>query len=163
MASNEFRFDEQWLIPNTSPDAVWNVLARGELLPLWWQGVYLEAEKLDPGNEPRVGARIRAKARGFLPYHLRFVIEATELCPGKLVAAKTHRDFDGAWRAELFPEGDGTKVNLTWIVKVEQPILRLLAPVLRPAFAWNHRWTTPRGEAGLRAFLSSNQARYSES
>jgi len=157
VTSNEFRFDEHWSIPNAKPEAVWNVLARGELLPLWWRGVYLEAEKLDPGEEPRVGARVRAKARGFLPYRLRFIIEATELTPGKLVAVKTSGDFDGAWRAELFPEGGGTRVDLTWIVKVERPILRLLAPVLRPAFAWNHRWTTQRGETGLRAYLASNQ------
>lgn len=53
----------------------------------------------------------------------------------------------------LSPKDGGTHVHLTWEVSVERPILRWLAPILRPAFAWNHRWTTPRGEAGLRAFL----------
>lgn len=52
----------------------------------------------------------------------------------------------------------GTRADLTWEVTVERPILRLLAPLLRPAFAWNHRWTTPRGEAGLRAFLAERRA-----
>lgn len=64
MASNVFRFDESWSLPGAAPREVWDVLARGELLPQWWRGVYLEAEKLDPGEEPRVGARVRAKARG---------------------------------------------------------------------------------------------------
>ena len=154
MSSNVFRFDEHWFIPDATPMEVWDVLARGELLPQWWRGVYLEAEKLDAVSEPRVGARVRAKARGFLPYRLRFIIEAEELIPGKVVAAKTSGDFDGRWRAELSPQDNGTRVDLTWIVSVERPILRLLSPILRPAFAWNHRWTTPRGEAGLKAFLA---------
>ena len=153
MASNVFRFDESWSIPEATPEEVWEVLARGELLPQWWRGVYLEAEKLDADDEPRVGGRVRAKARGFLPYRLNFIIEATELVPDKLVAVKTSGDFDGAWKAVLSPDGEGTRVDLTWQVRVERPILRFLAPVLRPAFAWNHRWTTPRGEAGLRQFL----------
>jgi len=42
-------------------------------------------------------------------------------------------------------------------VTVLRPILRLLAPLLRPAFAWNHRWTTPRGEKGLREYLAARQ------
>ena len=91
MASNVFRFDESWSLPGASPHEVWDVLARGELLPQWWRGVYLEAEKLDPGEEPRVGARVRAKARGFLPYRLNFIIEAVELVPDRLVAVMTFR------------------------------------------------------------------------
>jgi hypothetical protein len=157
VASNVFRFDESWTLPHASPHEVWDVLARGELLPQWWRGVYLEAEKLDPGEEPRVGARIRAKARGFLPYRLNFIIEAVELEAGRLVAVKTTGDFDGRWRAALSPVTGGTRADLTWEVAVERPVLRLLAPLLRPAFAWNHRWTTPRGEAGLRAFLAERR------
>jgi hypothetical protein len=145
MASNVFRFEESWTMPHASHAEVWQVLARGELLPLWWRGVYLEAEKLDASDDP-AGARVRAKARGFLPYRLSFVIEATELVPGRLVAVRTTGDFDGVWRAVLSPQGDGTRADLTWEVTVERPILRFLAPVLRPAFACNHRWTTPRGE-----------------
>jgi len=47
---------------------------------------------------------------------------------------------------------------LTWQVLVERPILRFLSPLLRPTFAWNHRWTTPRGEAGLRRYLAERHA-----
>jgi len=31
--------------------------------------------------------------------------------------------------------------------------------LLWPAFAWNHRWTTPRGEAGLRRYLAAQQGK----
>jgi hypothetical protein len=156
MASNVFRFEESWSIPDVAPEEVWEVLARGELLPQWWKGVYLEAQTLD-GSEPHVGGRVRARARGFLPYHLNFTLEATELVRGRLVAVKTSGDFDGRWRAELSPKEGGTQADLIWEVSVERPILRLLAPLLRPAFAWNHRWTTPRGERGLKEFLAARR------
>ena len=128
MASNVFRFEESWSIPHATPEEVWEVLARGELLPRWWKGVYLQAHSLD-GSEPHVGGRVRARARGFLPYHLNFILEATDLIPGQVVAVKTSGDFEGRWRAELSPRDGGTHADLTWEVSVERPILRILAPV----------------------------------
>lgn len=157
MASNLFRFEESWEIPGASVDEVYDVLAQGELLPLWWTGVYLEAEKLSPPGAPKVGDRLRVKARGALPYHLNFIIEAAELAPGKRVAVKTLGDFEGRWSAQLTPSVNGAHVDLVWEVTVLRPILRYLSPILRPAFAWNHRWTTPRGEAGLRDYLASRR------
>ena len=55
MSSNIFRFNESWEIPNATAAQVYDVLAHGELLPLWWKGVYLEAEKLTPEMKPKVG------------------------------------------------------------------------------------------------------------
>ncbi|MDX8459808.1 SRPBCC family protein [Mesorhizobium humile] len=157
MASNVFRFDESWDIPEGTPQEVWDVLSDAELLPLWWGDAYKEVEPLDKKGKGVVGARARARARGALPYELNFIIEAAELEPGRLVVVKTFGDFDGLWRAELSPSGQGTHVDLVWQVTVERPILKLLAPLLRPAFAWNHRWTTPRGEAGLRRYLAARK------
>ncbi len=157
MPSNVFRFVEHWTIPDFAPAAVWDVLCDAELLPAWWGDVYREVVPLTAAGKGQVGARARARARGALPYELNFIIEAAELVPGKLVVVKTYGDFDGVWRAELTPQGNGTRVDLTWDVIVERPILKLLAPLLRPAFAWNHRWTTPRGEAGLRRYLAKNR------
>ena len=153
MPSNVFRFDESWDIPEGTPQQVWDVLSDAELLPPWWGEVYKEVVPLDRKGKASVGSRARARARGALPYELNFIIEAAELEPGRLVVVKTFGDFDGLWRAELSPSGSGTNVQLTWQVTVERPILKFLAPLLRPAFAWNHRWTTPRGEAGLRRYL----------
>ena len=157
MAFNVFRFDESWKLPGARVDEVYEVLSHGELLPEWWKGVYLEAERLSAGEAPMVGDRIRAKARGFLPYELKFVVEAVELDPGRRVVVKTIGDFDGLWSATLHQETDGVRVDLIWQVTVLRPILRVLAPLLRPAFAWNHRWTTPRGEKGLREYLAARR------
>jgi len=157
MPSNVFRFDESWEIPDASVAEVYDVLSHGELLPQWWKGVYLDARKLSQNVEPRVGDRVRVRARGFLPYELNFIVEAAELEPGRRVAVRTIGDFDGLWSATLSQRGAGVHVDLVWQVTVLRPILRLLAPALRPAFAWNHRWTTPRGEKGLREFLAERR------
>jgi hypothetical protein len=157
MPSNVFRFEEQWELPGTKARQVYNVLSRGELLPQWWKGVYLEAAKLSPAGEPKVGDRVRARARGFLPYELNFIVEAVELEPERRVVVRTIGDFDGRWSAALTETSAGVRVDLVWEVTVLRPILRLLAPLLRPAFAWNHRWTTPRGEKGLREYLAARQ------
>jgi uncharacterized protein YndB with AHSA1/START domain len=157
MSSAVFRFDEKWDFPDASPEEVFDVLARGKLLPEWWKGVYLEAEELEPGTEPHVGGKVRAKARGFLPYQLNFIIEMVELERPRLVAVKVVGDFDGRWRAALSPKDGGTHVDLTWETELKRAWMKTMAPLLRPVFAWNHYWTTPRGEAGLRAYLAKHR------
>ncbi|HLH48024.1 MAG TPA: SRPBCC family protein [Roseiarcus sp.] len=157
MPSNVFRFEESWELPETSVEEVYDVLSRGELLPLWWKGVYLEAERIVGRGEPKVGDQFRVKARGFLPYELNFVLESVALEPQRRIVVKTVGDFDGLWSATLSPRDRGVHVDIIWQVTVLRPILRLLAPLLRPAFAWNHHWTTPRGEKGLREYLAEKR------
>lgn len=41
------------------------MLADPGLLPLWWGDVYKEVEKLTSYERPTVGAKARARARGF--------------------------------------------------------------------------------------------------
>lgn len=155
MPNNDYVFLEEWFIPAPIA-AVWDVLADAPALPEWWRGVYLEAEPLDgTGDGPRVGARVRGKARGFLPYRLNFIIESTELERPTVVAVKTTGDLTGTWRATLSERDGGTHVDLEERVRADKPILRIFSPVLKPLFAANHRWTTPRGEAGLRAYLAA--------
>jgi hypothetical protein len=154
MASNVFRFDERWDIPGATCAEVYAVLADGQLLPLWWKGVYLEVQRLGPDGPPKTGDRLRARARGFLPYELNFILEATALEQDRRVEVKTIGDFEGLWSAALSQRPGGVDVAIIWQVTVLRPILKLLAPLLRPAFAWNHRWTTPRGEKGLREYLA---------
>src|ERR1700722_9315641 len=101
MASNVFRFDECWEIPGASVEEVYDVLSHGELLPLWWKGVYLKAEKLIGAGEPKVGDRLRVRARGYLPYELNFILEPVTLEPERRVVVKSIGDFEELWSATL--------------------------------------------------------------
>jgi hypothetical protein len=159
MGSNAYRFVEQWTIPDFSPREVYAVISEARLLPEWWTGVYLSVEPFDGEWEPpRVGGRVRAVARGFLPYNLHFVLESTVLEPGKVVEVRIQGDLDGTWRATLSADGRGTRVDIEEQVLAEKPLIRVLSPLLKPLFAWNHLWTTPRGEAGLRTYLAEHRA-----
>jgi hypothetical protein len=159
MPFNVFEFNEHWDIPNGAVGDVYAVLAQGDLLPPWWKGVYLEAVPLNAGEQPKVGARLRAKARGALSYESNFILEAVEPVQDKKVVMRTIGDFIGLWTAVLHQQASGVRVDLNWKVTVERPILKYLSPLLRPALAWNHRWTTPRGEPGLREFLANRHSK----
>ena len=155
---NFYRFVEEWSIP-FPPDAVWDVMADARLLPLWWKGVYLKSEPLDGYERAQVGAAVRAQARGFLPYRLNFTIEATELERPRIIAVKTVGDLTGTCHYTLRSAPGGTKVVMDERVLAEKPLLKLLTPLLKPLFAANHRWTTPRAEQGLTAYLERHAAR----
>jgi hypothetical protein len=155
MPVNSYRFDERWTIPGFSPREVYDVLADAKLLPDWWAGVYIQATPEDAEASPHVGARARVRARGFLPYCILMTLESTVLEPGKIVEVRTSGDLEGTWRATLSADGvGGTYVDIMQEVVAQKPLIRLLSPLLKPLFAWNHYWTSPRGQAGLRAYLA---------
>src|SRR5689334_17058476 len=109
---NRYHFEDHWDIPFPIDD-VSTVLSRAREFPLWWKGVYLSASSLDKANEPAVGSRVEAVARGWLPYKLRFAIEITALEKPRLIAFKTTGDFetdDSRWL--LTPGSAGTHVVL---------------------------------------------------
>jgi len=54
----------------------------------------------------------------------------------------------------LVQEGGDVLATYDWRVRAAKPWLRRLSPVLRPVFAWNHRWAMAKGEAGLRRDLA---------
>ena len=57
----------------------------------------------------------------------------------------------GRWR---FYEQDGiTAVLYEWNVATTVPWMNRLAPLLRPAFEWNHDWVMSRGGEGIAKLL----------
>jgi hypothetical protein len=58
------------------------------------------------------------------------------------------------WRLE--PEGEGTRVILEWNPRVEKPLVKILSPILKPIFRWNHDWTMKLGERRIAAYLGGS-------
>ncbi|WP_224364426.1 SRPBCC family protein [Hyalangium versicolor] len=158
MESNWYHFNEHWEIPGFTPGEVWQVVVDATKLPEWWSGVYQEVSLVDPGEDSWSGACVRARARGLLPYQLHFTLEPMVLEPGREIEIRTHGDFEGIWRATFSSTEDGTWIDIQWSVSVSKPLIRYTSWLLKPIFAWNHRWTMPRGEAGLRAYLAAQRA-----
>jgi hypothetical protein len=72
--------------------------------------------------------------------------------PWKLVS-RIDGDFVGEGIWTLTPVGGGTRAVLEWQVEVRKPLVRHLTPLLRPLFAWNHRWAMARGQERIVALL----------
>jgi hypothetical protein len=152
MTSSQYHFEDHWHVPFPIED-VWDVLARAEDFPVWWQGVYRSSTKI--GNN-----RIDAVARGWLPYKLRFVIETIRREKPSLIEFKASGDLrTDSSRWILHSEGGGTHVVLEWNPIVEKPIVRMFSPPLKPLFEWNHYWTMQRGERQIAGYMRAQGRR----
>lgn len=49
-----------------------------------------------------------------------------------------------------------------WQITATKPLLKLLTPLLRPAFSANHHWAMRMGEQSLRLELQRRRARTAE-
>ena len=64
--------------------------------------------------------------------------------PHKL-GLKAEGDLTGTGLWTLAESDSGTAVSFEWIVRADKPIVSLFSPILKPIFAWNHRWSMQKG------------------
>jgi hypothetical protein len=153
MPSNEFRIITTWNVLGSAKEVA-DILTDPTSFPRWWGDVYLGITILEKGDERGIGETIAVHSKGWLPYQLNWT--------GKLVS----EDLPHSWRIEAtgdlvgkgewrLSEAEKNVVTVTydWIVVAERPLFRLLSPILKPVFAWNHRWAMAKGLQGLRREL----------
>jgi mannose-6-phosphate isomerase-like protein (cupin superfamily) len=99
------------------------------------------------------GAVSRQHFKGRLPYHLRTRSRITRLEPPRVITAEVEGDLRGRgnWTLTETAAG-GTHVSFEWIVHADRRLLRVLTPLLRPAFRWNHDWAIARAREGLEPY-----------
>jgi hypothetical protein len=133
------------------------ILAEPERFPDWWPEVYLSVAELDPGGPDGTGRTVALHTRGRLPYTLRWQARVVESRRprGWTVEATGDLVGRGTWRLEQ--RGDIADITYDWRVAVEKPLLKPLAPLLRPLYAANHRWAMARGLEGLQRELEARR------
>lgn len=141
-------FVDEWDVA-APPDAVFGALADTRTYPRWWRPVYLDVESDGPVE---VGTESRQHFKGRLPYHLHTRSVVAELDPPNRVTADVDGDLRGRGTWTLTPTADGTHVRFDWEVHADRRLLRLLTPVLRPMFRWNHNWAIARAIDGLEPY-----------
>ncbi len=116
--------------------------------PDWWKGV-LRVDVVQPPSSGGTGQVTRCVWRSALPYRLCMDVRVMrDLAPHAIeVAATGDLVGDGVW--EFAREAEGTLVTYAWNVRTTQRWMNLLAPLLRPAFAWNHAIVMRWGGEGL--------------
>ena len=145
-------------MPGATRDEVWDVLTDARGFTRWWSDVYLGVDVLDEGDAEGVGAVIAVHSRGWLPYHLRWRARVVEARRPETLALDATGDLVGRGRWTLTQAEADAIARYDWRVVAERPLLRRLAPLLKPAFAANHRWAMARGEAGLRREVAARRA-----
>ena len=100
----------------------------------------------------RWGERPSNIFKGRLPYHLRTSSTITRYERPTVVGADVVGDLTGRGLWTLTPRAGGTDVRFDWRVIADKPILRVLTPLLRPLFRWNHAWAIARAQEGLEPY-----------
>ena len=162
MSSPQFNIITDWTL-NTPHEKVWPVLVDAERWPLWWRAVK-RVERIAEGDENGVGAVRRVTwsamiGRVALPFALAVDMRTTRVEPMTRIEREAEGPLSGTGRWDVWPDGRQTRIRYEWRVKLVEPRLRMLAPLLRQAFIWNHAWTMDAGFKGLVAELGGQSAR----
>jgi uncharacterized protein YndB with AHSA1/START domain len=151
MASQQFDLVTNWHF-DAPIDRVWAELNSPDDWPSWWRAVE-RVEVLAEGDADGLGAVRRLTWRTALPYRLTFDMTATRIQPMTILEGRASGELDGVGLWTLTPSGSGTEVRYDWRIEVTKPWMRALAPVLKPAFRWNHNVVMAWGDEGLRERL----------
>jgi hypothetical protein len=148
LASREYVFVDEWEVAAPRA-AVFAAIADARSYPEWWKPVYVA---VDADGEPAVGKESRQHFKGRLPYHLRTSSRITRLEPPQTIAADVDGDLRGRGEWTLTETAAGTRVH------ADRPLLRILTPLLRPAFRLNHAWAIARAREGLEPYARAAAA-----
>jgi hypothetical protein len=153
MSESQFHIITDWSL-DTPREKVWPVLIDADQWPSWWRAVTRVVCVAD-GDEDGVGAVRRMTWQSALPLPLTFDIRTTRIQPMTRIEGEAEGTLSGIGRWDVWPDGRRTRVRYEWIVEIVEPRLRLLTPLLRRAFIWNHNAAMGSGFKGLVAKLAA--------
>jgi uncharacterized protein YndB with AHSA1/START domain len=147
----DYRFLTTWLLEAPRTDvfqAIWD----SERWPEWWRGVE-SVRTLEPGDEEGVGSLGRFVWRSRLPYRLEFDTRIVRVERPFLLEGRASGELEGTGCWRLFEERGVTAATYDWRVRTTTRWMNRLAPLMRPAFAWNHDVVMGWGAEGLGRLL----------
>jgi len=154
---NQYHFITRWRVRGTV-DEIMDVLADATDLPRWWPSVYLEVQRLKPGDANGIGEEISLYTKGWLPYTLRWDFRVAEVERGQRILIEARGDFVGHGEWTFAQDDAWVDVVYEWSIQAEKPLLKLLTPLLRPIFSANHRWAMAKGLESLELELARRRA-----
>lgn len=130
-------------------DKVWEALSVPQV---WWPSM-VSSVQLTPPGENGVGARYERVTRGRLPYSLHYILTITQRDRPHAMSYDSEGALFGKGRHVLREAGGATEVVFSWDVATTGFWMNLLAPLLKPLFAWNHGYVMAEGEQALARYL----------
>lgn len=158
MAANQYHFVTHWRVTGSADEVFALVNNEGLGYGGWWSAVYVKVEEVTKGDEAGVGQMVRFHSRGALPYSINWTSRRVELDRPRRVVFRAEGDFDGwaIWTVEQ--QGAEVVATLDWKLNAEKPLLRLLSPILKPLFEWNHHWAMRQGYEAIQRELGARRA-----
>ena len=150
--ADEYVFIDEWEV-SAPLEAVFDALADARTYPEWWKPVYIEVESDGP---PAPGRSSRQHFKGRLPYTLKITSTIVRLDSPRSFEIEVVGDLSGRGVWTLTPRDDRVQILFDWRVNADRPLLRVLTPVLRPLFRWNHNWSIERAREGLEPYARSH-------
>ena len=145
-ALNRYRFRAVWRVP-ASPPEVREALHDLDAWRRWWPEIR-ESRRLDDD-------RAIVRVRSILPYDLHLVLTRRR-DTAEVLEAGIEGDLRGFARFRLRPDGSGaTRMLFEQEVEARKPLMRVLAPLARLLFRWNHAAMMRSGERGLARFVAA--------
>ena len=131
---------------------VWDALYAVEEWPRWWK--YVRAvTQIEKGDDSGVGAVRRYTWGSRLPYTLTFDMRVTVVEPPVRLEGEALGELRGTGRWTLAAQGSSTRVRYVWDVRTARAWMNVLAPLLAPAFRWNHGQVMAEGARCLARHL----------
>ena len=129
-------------------ERVWEALVRAAEWPRWWKYVHA-VEELEPGGADGAGSLRRYTWSSRLPYRLSFDMRTTRVERPAFMEGIASGELNGRGRWHLAAEGATTRVRYEWSVSTGKAWMNLFAPLLAPAFRWNHGQVMAEGGRGI--------------
>ena len=149
----EYAFLTTWLLESPR-QPVWEALHDQASWPRWWRGVEEAEELRRPSGGEDIGTVSRMVWKSLLPYRVEFEVTTTRVERPHLLEGHAVGELEGVGRWRLYEQDGITAVLYEWNVATTKPWMNFLAPLLRPAFEWNHNWVMARGGEGIAQLLS---------
>lgn len=142
-----YSFKTTWIYP-FPVEKIWPIIKDIKTWPTWWKGVN-DVEIISNGMESGLGKKVSLTWKSKLPYKLAFDMEVTAIDYLKKITGHTTGELVGIGVWEFEQREKFTYLIFYWDVVTTKRWMNLLAPILRPAFKWNHNLIMEWGRVGL--------------
>jgi hypothetical protein len=140
---SRFEFFDEWRLA-AEPGAVWPVIRDVEDWPDWWPSVRTVTPVAGD-----TGSTYQFRFRTRLPYDMAFAAELVSDDTLQTAEARVTGRVDGSGLCTATAIDGGTLVRFDWSVRPQLIWMRVVAPVARPVFRWNHRSLMAEGARAL--------------
>jgi len=123
-----------------APEVVWSTALDFGSYRAWWP--FLVAFEPPPLTS---GATTRAVVRAPAGYRLRLDLLLSEVDAPRRAVIDVTGDIVGRATVTVAPDGDGSRVGLSWTLAPDRRLLRVLGVLARPILVQGHDWILDEG------------------